>query len=326
MAPRFQWMLWYGLAGSGRRIASKLRDEMNAPAAAAPAEPVPLPPWWLRALACLPMPLLYAKFAFLACLARYIAPSRWRVTLANLRRVFPGRGEQELRRVAAAHYRHFAMLAAELVASSRMSRADMLSRVSIRNLELPRELLSRGRPVLLLGSHQSNWDWGMYAMAAMLGHPFDAAYKPLKSRMANDALLGLRRRWGVNLVPAKELLADLLQRRHEVRVIAMLADQAPRTSEHQHRVEFLGQDTPFYLGPEQVARATRYGAFYVSMRRVARGHYEAECKPLAAPQEELAPGEFIARYARLVETDILAHPEEWTWGHRRWKTARTRPV
>jgi KDO2-lipid IV(A) lauroyltransferase len=160
-------------------------------------------------------------------------------------------------------------------------------------------------------------------MAAVLGHPFDAAYKPLKSRAANAALMALRRRWGVNLVPAKQLLPDLLQRRHEVRVIAMLADQAPRTSEHQHRVDFLGRDTAFYLGPEQVARATRYGAFHVSLRRLSPGRYEAECRPLASPYEELQPGEFTTRYARLVEADIRAHPEEWTWGHRRWKTART---
>ena len=283
----------------------------------------PAAPWWLRALALLPLPLLYAGFALLACAARYLAPARWRVTLDNLRRAYPDLGEQELRRIARAHYRHFGQLAAELVASSRMTREQMLSRVSIRNLELPRELLARGRPVLLLGSHQSNWDWGMYAMAAVLGYPLDAAYKPLKSQASNRALAALRSRWGVNLVPAKQLLADLLQRRHEVRVIAMLADQAPRTSEHQHRVQFLGRDTPFYLGPEQMARATRYGAFYVSMHRVGRGRYEAECRPLAAPHEELAPGEFTERYARLVEADIRAHPEEWTWGHRRWKTAKT---
>jgi lauroyl/myristoyl acyltransferase len=59
------------------------------------------------------------------------------------------------------------------------------------------------------------------------------------------------------------------------------------------------------------------------MHRVARGRYEATCHPLADPHEELAPGEFTARYARLVEADVLAHPEEWTWGHRRWKTGRT---
>jgi KDO2-lipid IV(A) lauroyltransferase len=166
----------------------------------------------------------------------------------------------------------------------------------------------------------------MYAMATVLGFPLDVAYKPMKSEVADRVLVAMRRRWGVNLVPAKNLLPDLLQRRHEVRAIAMLADQSPRTSEHQHWLRFLGRDTAFYAGPEHMARATRYGAIYVSLRRVRRGHYRAECLPLAETHEALMPGEFTERYARLVEKDILAAPDEWTWGHRRWKLTRGAPA
>ncbi len=126
----------------------------------------------------------------------------------------------------------------------------------------------------------------------------------------------------MHLVPAKELLGDMLRRRAQVRAIVMLADQCPRTSEHQHWLTFLGRDTAFYAGPEQIVRATRYGAMYVSMRRVRRGHYAAQFQPLAADGEQLAPGEFTARYVRLVERDIRASPSEWTWGHRRWKQPR----
>ncbi|HWL61895.1 MAG TPA: lysophospholipid acyltransferase family protein [Steroidobacteraceae bacterium] len=283
--------------------------------------PLP-PPVWLRALALIPLPVLYGICGVLAWIARGLGGARWRVTLENLRRVFPDMTEAGRRRLAVANYRHFADLTAELIASSRFTRGELLSRVKVRNVEVLQQLLAAGRPVLLLASHQSHWDFGMYAMAAVLGYPVDAAYKSLKARAADRALVALRRRWGVNLVPAKALLSDLLRRRHEVRAIAMLADQAPRTSEHQHWLNFLGRDTPFYLGPEQMARATRYGAVYVSMHRTRRGHYEAECRPLAAPQEQLAPGEFTSRYARLVEQDILAHPAEWTWGHRRWKQRR----
>lgn len=285
--------------------------------------PVATPvPWWLGVLSRVPLPMLYGLCGALAWCVRHLSGTRWRITCANLRAVFPDMGERELRQLAKANYRHFAELAAELVASCRMSREQMRARVVIRNAGLLRAWLGRGRPVLLLGAHQSHWDFGMYALALELDQPLDAAYKPLKSRAANAALVALRSRWGVNLVPAKSLLSDLLQRRHEVRVIAMLADQAPRTSEYQHWLRFLGRDTAFYLGPEQMARATRYDAVYVSLRRLRRGCYEAECLPLAEGRETLAPGEFTERYARLVERDILAHPAEWTWGHRRWKQVR----
>lgn len=291
---------------------------MTAPA----APPASRLPWWVRALSALPLPMLYALFGAMAWVVRVVLRFRWRVTLQNLATAFPERDTRARRRIAVANYRHFGEMAAELLAATRMSRTDLLGRVEMRNLELAREWLARGRPVLLLASHQSNWDWGMYAMAASLGYPVDVAYKPMKSAGADRVLCAMRRRWGVNLVPAKELLSDLLQRRREVRAIAMLADQSPRTSEHQVWLPFLGRDTAFYAGPEQMARATRYDALYVSMRRVRRGHYIAECLPLAEGQAALAPGGFTQRYARLVESDLLAAPEEWTWGHKRWKQTR----
>jgi KDO2-lipid IV(A) lauroyltransferase len=279
-------------------------------------------PWWLAALSRLPLPVLYALCGAMAWCARVLLRLRWRVTCANLRAVYPQMEPRRLRRIAAANYRHFADLAAELIAATRMDREELLGRVEVRNAELPREWLARGRPLLLVAAHQSNWDWGLYAMAARLGYPVDVAYKPLKSAAADRVLMAMRRRWGVNLVPAKSLLADLLQRRHEVRAIAMLADQSPRTSEHQQWLQFLGRETAFYAGPEQIARATRYACVYVSLRRLRRGHYVAECLPLVEGGESLAPGEFTRRYARQVEQDVLAAPEEWTWGHRRWKHQR----
>ena len=289
---------------------------------AAPAPSTTRLPWWVRGLSALPPAALYAFFAALAWLVRVLLRFRWRTTCENLRAAFPERTAAERHRIAVGNYRHFGQMAAELVAATRMERQQLLARVEIGNLSLAREWLARGRPVLVLASHQSNWDWGMYALAAALGHPVDVAYKPMKSAGADRVLCAMRRRWGVNLVPAKDLLSDLLQRRREVRAIAMLADQSPRTSEHQRWVGFLGRDTAFYAGPEQMARATRYDAIYVSMRRVRRGHYIAECLPLAEGSESLAPGEFTARYARLVELDVLAAPSEWTWGHKRWKHQR----
>lgn len=279
-------------------------------------------PLWLRLLARLPMPLLYLSCRALAWVARVVLRLRWQDVLRNLAACYPGLEAGARRRIAVANYKHFADLIAELIKSAAMTPEQLQARVLIRNIELPRAWLARGRPLLLLSAHQSNWDWGLYAMAQSLGYPLDVAYKKLKSPGADRALVAHRQRWGVNLVPAKNLLNDLLQRRQQVRAIAMLADQSPRTSEHQQWLKFFGRETAFYLGPEQIARATRYGAIYVSLRRVRRGYYEAECRPLAEDGEKLLQGEFTARYARMVEEDIRTSPYEWTWGHRRWKHQR----
>ena len=158
----------------------------------------------------------------------------------------------------------------------------------ISNLELARELLDRGQSVLLVAAHQCNWEWMLLALSLELGYPVDAAYKPLVDSWAEREMKKLRSRFGSRLVPAKELLADIIKRRDVVRAVAMVADQEPTTSEHKHWTRFLNRDTAFYMGPEEIARATRFPVFFIGLRRTARGHYEMQFTPLSKPGEAIA--------------------------------------
>jgi len=108
-----------------------------------------------------------------------------------------------------------------------------------------------------------------------------------------------------------------------VRAVAMVADQEPTTSEHKYWTHFLGRDTAFYMGPEEIARVTRFPVFFIAMRRVARGYYEMEFQPLAAGGEIGPSGALTERYARLVEEQIHAAPPDWPWSHKRWKLKKS---
>jgi KDO2-lipid IV(A) lauroyltransferase len=179
--------------------------------------------------------------------------------------------------------------------------------------------LAQGRPIILVAAHQANWEWILHALALHLGHPLDVGYKPIKSPWAQNMMYAIRTRFGAHLVPAKELLGDMLKRRNIVRGIAMLGDQEPLHDSQKHWTTFLGRETAFYMGAEQMVRATRYAGLFVAMRRLRRGYYEIDFALLCGDGERLEPGVFTERYARLVETEILAAPQDWTWGHRRWK-------
>jgi KDO2-lipid IV(A) lauroyltransferase len=133
----------------------------------------------------------------------------------------------------------------------------------------------------------------------------------------------LRSRFGSRLVPAKDLLPDILKRRDIVRAVAMVADQEPMTSEHKYWTHFLGRDTAFYMGPEEIARVTRFPVFFIAMRRTARGHYEMEFEPLADAGQVGPSGALTERYARRVQQQIHAAPPDWPWSHKRWKLKRS---
>ena len=277
------------------------------------------PAWWGRLLARLPLALLYRIADLLGWLAFHVFRQREDVVRTNLGKAFPEYDESQLREVMRRYYLSFAQMLVEIIKSVSMPPDELRRRVRPVNIEAPRTLLASGQSVLLVAAHQCNWEWMLLALSLELGVPVDAGYKPLVDNWAEREMRKVRSRFGARLVPAKELLADILKRRKVVRAIAMVADQEPTTSEHKYWTHFLGRDTAFYLGPEEIARVTRLPVFFIAMRRVARGYYEMEFRPLAAPGQVPRSGTLIEAYARLVEQQIRAAPSDWPWSHKRWK-------
>jgi len=274
---------------------------------------------WVRALSRIPLTLWYPFARFLAWLSWRVIPYRRHVVVANLKASFPEWDDAKREQVIRDYYRGFGDMLVEVIHSLRLTPAELERRVKLVNPELVRAEVARGKPVLLLAGHQCNWEWMLLAFSTQLGVPVDAAYKPLVDSWAETEMLRLRTRFGARMVPASQLLGDIIQQRNAPRVIALLSDQEPVSSERKQWVRFLNRDTAFFLGAEEIARATRYAAFFVTLKRVSRGHYRAEFVPFAAAGEKFPPGEFTARYAKMVEDQIRDAPADWPWSHKRWK-------
>jgi KDO2-lipid IV(A) lauroyltransferase len=281
------------------------------------------PAWWVRALSRLPLAALYGVTGLAGWLAYRVVPYRAAMIDASLAKAFPELSPNELSAVRRRYCLGFAQMLAELVKGAALSPADIRRRVRIVNLEEPQALLAQGQSVLLVAAHQCNWEWMLLALSLELGYPLDAAYKPLVNQWAEREMGKLRTRFGSRLVPAQELLPDILKRHGVVRAVAMVADQEPTRSERKYWTRFLNRDTAFYMGPEEIARVTRFPVFFIAMRRRARGYYEMEFLPLAAAASALPPGALTERYARLVEEQIRAAPPDWPWSHKRWRLRKS---
>jgi len=266
-----------------------------------------------------PMRILYALSGFLYFLAYYVVRHRHRVISAQIAQVFPAASAAERRRIHKQFLKNFCDVAVEILKGATIDAAEMRARVRIENPDLALEALGEGRTVMFLTSHLCNWEWLLQGVTLRFGYPLDAAYKPLHDAWAERLMLSIRSRFGARLVPAKELLSDALSRRGIVRVLAMNADQAPVSTDRRHWTQFLGQETAFYIGAEQIARALRLPVFYHGMRRVGRGRYVVELKLLWDGREVTEPGEITERYARACEKDVLASPADWLWSYRRWR-------
>jgi Kdo2-lipid IVA lauroyltransferase/acyltransferase len=276
------------------------------------------PSLWVRALSRIPLWIWYPFASFLAFLAWRVFRYRRRVVVANLEASFPEWDDATRERVIRDYYRGFADVFVEAVRSLRLTPTQLGQRMKLLNPEVVREV-SQGKPVMIMAAHQCNWEWLLLGFSTQLGMPVDAVYKPLVNPWAEREMFALRSRLGARPVQAQQLLADILQNRNVQRAIAIVADQEPVSSERKHWLKFLNRDSAFFLGAEEIARTVRYAAVFAQIRRVARGHYEVRFVPLVAAGEQLPPGEFTARYARMVEEQIRAAPADWPWSHKRWK-------
>ena len=275
--------------------------------------------WWVRLLSRLPLAVLYRLADLIGWLAFRVFPHRDDVVRENLGLAFPELGAAEIDGIRRRYYSGFADVLVEVIKSASMAPEELRRRVRIVNLEPMRALLSSGQSVLLAGAHQCNWEWMLLALGLELGYPLDAAYKPLVDSWAEREMKKVRSRFGSRLIPAKDLLPDIIRRGKVVRAVAIVADQEPMTSERKHWTRFLNRDTAFYMGPEEIARVTRYPLFFVGIRRVSRGHYEMRLEPILLPGESPEAGEPTERYVRLVERQIRESPPDWPWSHKRWK-------
>jgi len=287
-------------------------------AAVATPPPPPKSSWWIRVFSRVPLVLWHLFARFIAFLAWRVIPYRRRVVEGNLEKSFPEWDAVTRERVIRDYYRGFADVFVEAVHSLRMTKDELARRVTLTNTEALRDEYARGKPVMVLAAHQCNWEWLLLGLS-QLGVPVDAAYKPLMDAWAEAEVRKLRSVFGARMIPAQELLGDIIRQRGKPRTIAILADQEPKTGERKHWVRFLNRDSAFYIGPEEIARSTRCAAFFARLKRTSRGHYEVDFLPIAAVGEQLPAGEFTNRYARMVEDQIRAAPADWPWSHKRWK-------
>jgi KDO2-lipid IV(A) lauroyltransferase len=106
-------------------------------------------------------------------------------------------------------------------------------------------------------------------------------------------------------------------------VIGYISDQKPNWINIHHWLDFLHHDTPVLTGAERIIRKAGHAVFYLDLRRVKRGYYEAEFKLIARNPNEVEDEFGITDiYYQMLEQSIIRAPELWLWSHNRWSRTR----
>jgi KDO2-lipid IV(A) lauroyltransferase len=279
-------------------------------------------PWWLRLLSAIPLRAWYAIASFLAFVLDRILHNRQDVVDMQLEACFPDKDADWVASTRHAFFRNFADVTVEIVKATSMSPEEIDRRVTFENPEAPRAALASGQSIIIVTSHNCNWEWALLKLSRAMGAPVHATYKPLKGEFGDRLMLTIRSRFGAEMISARRLLMRVLRYRGPARIVAMVTDQAPTESGVRYFTDFMGLDTAFFIGPEAIARAGKLPVWYLAMRRESRGHYRINFRQIATAGEELAPGALIERYVDEVETLTRENPPDWLWNYRRWKVQR----
>jgi KDO2-lipid IV(A) lauroyltransferase len=279
--------------------------------------------WFFKLLSRISLPTLYSIGNAVFFLIFHVLRWRRRIAATNLARSFPEKTEAERAIILKQSYRNLGDLLAEVLWSYGATPDALRRRVAVENPELILERTRAGQSVLLLTAHFCNWEWQVLAGNTVLDEPMFPVYKRQRVAAMDRFLRDARSRFGGTPIPHKQLTRELIRRRSETHVYAMVADQTPTLNEPKYWTRFLHQDSAFFVGADAIARILQAAVMFVEMHRVRRGHYTMRLSVIAEPPYAAGPStEVIEHYARALEREIRSSPADWLWIHRKWKYAK----
>ena len=274
----------------------------------------------------LPLRVHYLLSTMLYVLLRYVVRYRLKVVRRNLSTSFPEKSEQELRAIENGFYRFFCDYLVESIKLMTIRRENLMKRMVFKGVEQIDQCISEGQSVAVYLGHYCNWEW-VTSLPLWITPEAKCGqiYHPIENKAFDRLFLRLRQRQGALCIPMQDTLRRILEfrRAEQPVVIGYISDQKPNWINIHHWVDFLHHDTPVLTGAERIIRKVNHAVFYLDMRRVKRGYYEAELKLIARnPNEVDAEYGVTDIYYQMLEQSIIRAPELWLWSHNRWSRTR----
>lgn len=279
--------------------------------------------WCLFSL--LPLRIHYIISDFLFWLLYKVIGYRRRVVWKNLSASFPEKSQAEQEEIERGFYHFLCDYFVETVKMMTISKKEIKKRMVFKGIEDLDEVIESGQSIALYLGHYCNWEW-VTSMPLWVTPKVQCGqiYHPLENKYFDKLLLRSRQRLDALCISMQDTLREVVRYKREGQpiMIGYISDQAPNWVNIHHWVDFLNQDTPVFTGTERIVKKMNHAVFYVDMRRIKRGYYEAEFKLMTRAPKELEDFKLTDMYFDMLEKSIRRAPEFWLWSHNRWKRTR----
>lgn len=274
--------------------------------------------FFLRLLSRIPFPVLYLLSDFMYFIGYRLVGYRRKLVKKNLRNSFPEKSDEELNRIEKQFYKNLCDYVVETLKLLTLSETELRKRMQFTNLAVVQTFFNQGKSIIMLASHQFNWEW--LVAAGSLNHPVDFVYQEQSSKLFNNFSLAGRTRFGAHPIKRHLVARESISRKHVLRGVAIVADQFPgKGRDKKYWTTFLHQETAFHQAIGQLAVLLQYPVVYCAIQKKKRGYYEAEYVLIDEPPYEKGSNRVVDYYAKATEKVIEKNPAGWLWSHNRWK-------
>jgi len=223
---------------------------------------------------------------------------------------------EEKRKIVRECFRNLATSLMEFFRISKMLK-DADKRVKFYGKENMDAAFAKGKGVIFVISHLGPWECLSF-MPNLLKYPCSVIARPIRNPLVYKWIWGLRESTSLININKNKSIKKVLSELKRNHLVGVAIDQWPGREGTES--QFFGQDTLTTSIPARLARKTGAALVPGYCIRVDSGYYEIHLKP-EIPLSETESWEVDTTNIlnQQLEKDILTHPEQWTWGHRRWK-------
>lgn len=260
---------------------------------------------------------------WLGLLAYLCLGRRRAVALANLTLAFgetktPG----ELRALARRSFEHLGITAVECCRLFFGQPGLLLGKVQVEGLPHLKGAMAQERGALLLTAHFGNWEL-LAAAHVLAGYPLSVVIRPLDNPALEALASRCRERAGLRLIPKREALRGVVAALGRGEMVGILLDQNATLREGVF-VPFFGRLASTSKGLALLAQKSGAPVVPIFIHREPDGTHQVTVEPPVPLQQSGDRDADIlantAAFTRIIERHVAAHPEQWFWVHRRWKT------
>jgi Kdo2-lipid IVA lauroyltransferase/acyltransferase len=255
--------------------------------------------------------------------AYFLRPALRQIAMFNLKLAFPNRTDAQRKQTIHGMLRQIGSMIGEFSQFPKYTRETIKNIVVIDGAENFAGAQRRGKGVLFLTGHMSAWELAPFAHA-LYGHPLHFLARPLTNRRVDALINDYRCLSGNQPIDKNRSARTTLKVLAEGGTVGILSDHNTSLDEGVF-VDFFGVPASTTSGLARIALRTDAAVvpgFLCWDERVAK--YRLQFAPaielVRAGNEDDDIRENTARFTRVIEDYVRAHPDQWVWVHKRWKT------